>query len=45
MKIRPVGIELFQTDMTKGVVSFQSFANTPKIVAVYLFLYVKISEE
>jgi hypothetical protein len=35
MKIRPVGVELFhadrRTDMTKVIVAFRSFANTPKI--------------
>jgi hypothetical protein len=34
MKIRPVGAELFhasgQTDMTKVIVAFRSFANEPK---------------
>jgi hypothetical protein len=46
MKIRPVGAELFQRDMTKAVVSFRNCANTPKMAAVYcLFLYLKISEE
>jgi hypothetical protein len=34
MKIRPVGAELFhvdgQTDVTKVIVAFRSFANTPK---------------
>ena len=45
MKIRPVGAELIQTDMTKEVVSFRNFANTSKMAAVYcLSLYLKISQ-
>ena len=35
MKIRPVGVELLetdgQTDMTKLIVAFRNFANTPKM--------------
>jgi hypothetical protein len=38
MKIRPVGAELFhadgRTDMTKLIVTFLNFANTPKNVKV-----------
>ena len=34
MKIRPLGAELFhvdgQTDVTKVIVAFRNFANTPK---------------
>jgi len=36
MKIRPVGASLFradgQTDMTKLMVSFRNFANSPKML-------------
>jgi len=41
MKIRPVGAELFhadgQTDMTKPVVAFRNFANTPKKPTQWFF--------
>jgi len=39
MKIRPVGDELFhadaQTDMTKLIVAFRNFANSPEIVSYF----------
>jgi hypothetical protein len=34
MKIRPVGAELFQTDMSKVKVAFRNFANAPKKVSI-----------
>ena len=48
MKICPMGLELFhadrqtdrQTDVTKQIVAFRNFANTPKNELIILYIYV-----
>jgi hypothetical protein len=46
MKIRPVGAELFhadgRTDMTKLIVAFRNFANSPKNVIISDFYLLNI---